>query len=260
MISLFSPAGKKALTRLFHSQTLCAFDYDGTLSPYFNDPDDVYTPDDIKARLVALRRLVPVAVVSGRSVKSLKPRLGFKPDYLVGNHGVDGLAASRKWLPKARQISVDWAKHLDQCRREKLLPPGVWLENKAFSLTFHYRGARNLVLARRRIEAAIKGLKPVPRVVRGKYVYNLVPPGLPHKGTATREIQRVARAKNSFFMGDDITDEDAFRGAPANWITVRVGKSSRSAARYYIPSFDDVPRLLEMLLDVLEMKRVQGHR
>jgi trehalose-6-phosphatase len=50
-------------------------------------------------------------------------------------------------------------------------------------------------------------------------------------------------------MGDDITDEDAFRDSRPDWLTVRVGNSARSAADFYTPGFADVERLLKLLVE-----------
>lgn len=236
-------------------KTLLAFDYDGTLTPYFTDPERVYTPPGIAKVMKHLAALTPVAVVSGRAVRSLRRRLGFPAAYLVGNHGIDGLASSRRKLPAARKTTVSWERELKALQKAGFFPQGVRLEDKKYSLTLHYRQSRNPRAARIAIQKAISRLRPKPRVVRGKYVFNCVPAGLPHKGDALREIQRLSRTKNVFFIGDDVTDEDVFRNAPKHWVTVRVGHHSQSAARFSVPGFRDVERLLLRIESELRRKQ-----
>lgn len=249
MESIFSPAGRKAVSKLATSRTLYGFDFDGTLTPYFTDPDAVFTPPDIAVLMKALCRQAKVAVVTGRALESLGPKLKFRPHYQIGNHGVDGLASARGKLGKARAVSEAWLKGIRAAEKRGDYPQGVWMEDKVFSLTFHYRSSRNTTRARRAIDKAVAGLSPRPRIVLGKYVCNLLPPGLPHKGHAMRELMKKSKSRNVFFLGDDVTDEDVFRGAPASWLTVRVGYKANSAARFYVPRFADVPRFLKLLLE-----------
>lgn len=249
MTSIFSLAGRRAIAKKITPKTLFAFDFDGTLAPYFKDPEAVYTPEPIAALMRQLCNQCTVAVITGRSIESIRPKLHFKPHYMVGNHGITGLTYSKAMLPVARKISQVWSRQLTQFDEEVGFSQGVWLEDKIFSLTFHYRNSPNRALARRRIERAIEAMDPQPRLVRGKFVYNLVPAKLPHKGDAALKIMQLSRGKNVFFMGDDVTDEDVFRNSRPGWLTVRVGNSARSAADFCTPGFRDVERLLRLLVE-----------
>ena len=98
MEPFFSPAGDAALAQFLARRPLLAFDFDGTLAPIVSRPDDARVPDTLAAMLARLAGLAPVAIVTGRQVDDVRPRLGFTPTYVVGNHGAPG-SPSAPWLP-----------------------------------------------------------------------------------------------------------------------------------------------------------------
>ena len=91
MIDLFSTEGLEALARIARRTTLYAFDFDGTLAPIVERPDDARAAPSTIALLATLGTLVPTAILTGRSVDDLKQRLEFTPLHLVGNHGAEGV-------------------------------------------------------------------------------------------------------------------------------------------------------------------------
>ncbi len=76
---------------------------------------------------------------------------------------------------------------------------------------------------------------------------NLVPDDAPDKGDAVEEIRHRTAARHVLYVGDDATDEDVFRDAATD-VTVRVGRTGRSAAAYYIPGQRAIDDLLRALL------------
>jgi len=85
-------------------------------------------------------------------------------------------------------------------------------------------------------------------VVPGKRVLNVVPTGAPDKGMALARLTRRGGFERVLFVGDDDTDEDVFRrDLGVESVGVRVGRHSKSAARYYLRRQSDVDRLLERL-------------
>ena len=86
-------------------------------------------------------------------------------------------------------------------------------------------------------------------MIGGKCVVNLLPEGAHDKGRALDELVRFDGATAAFFIGDDVTDESGFLDAPASWVTVRVGLSDDSAARFYIADQDAIDRCLALLVD-----------
>jgi trehalose 6-phosphate phosphatase len=87
-------------------------------------------------------------------------------------------------------------------------------------------------------------------VIAGKCVFNLLPDRAPDKGHALQALVEYERCAAAFFIGDDVTDEAAFVDAPPSWVTVRVGESDDSAARFFIADQDSIDRCLETLLAV----------
>ena len=90
MIPLFSDQGRMQIDRIVRPGVLCAFDFDGTLSP-FTGYENASLPQAIREKLVRLQSMTPVAILTGRALSDIRARLAFKPDYLVANHGQEGV-------------------------------------------------------------------------------------------------------------------------------------------------------------------------
>lgn len=246
MIDLFSKGSLVVLESLSFTKTLYAFDFDGTLSKIVRKPSDASILPSTAELLKELSALVPVAVISGRSVEDLRPRLGFKPRFIVGNHGLEGIDKKAFSLTRAKQISRRWAESLQEMGFE----PGVEVEDKDYSLALHYRRARNKKTARSQIQKAIEGLSPSPRVIHGKFVYNLLPAGAPHKGAALLDLLDKCRMKHILYVGDDDTDEDVFNlpYTRGQLMTIRIGKKNSSRANYYVRRQTQMNQVLRLLV------------
>ncbi|NJM10375.1 MAG: hypothetical protein HC883_05850 [Bdellovibrionaceae bacterium] len=92
---------------------------------------------------------------------------------------------------------------------------------------------------------------PQPRVIGGQLIFNLVPHGSPHKGSALTAVMKRVGCTHAIFIGDDLTDEDAF-GQPGKILSIRVGRQRGSLARFYIQGQQDMLALLEELMGRLE--------
>lgn len=248
MKKLFSARGEEALRRFLWRMPILAFDFDGTLAPLGDDPTKVRTPAKIAKLMRELDRHYRIAVISGRSARDLKRRLGFKPEFIVGNHGLEGLAEFVPRAYRAHGVCERWAPALER-RLEDLISrePGVFIENKGLTLSVHYRMAKHKRSAAQEIRRAIDKLRPEPRVVTGQDLFNLVPKGSPHKGLALMQI--TGGVYPAIFVGDDVTDEDVFRNMHEDWLGVRIGKGP-SKAHYRLDSIDDMERFLEIAKEV----------
>jgi len=89
MRHLFSHEGERALDAVMQLEPLLAFDFDGTLAPIVPMPHEARVPKAVSDGLDRLSRRLPLAIITGRSVTDVKPRLGFEPNYIVGNHGAE---------------------------------------------------------------------------------------------------------------------------------------------------------------------------
>jgi trehalose 6-phosphate phosphatase len=244
MKPLFSPSGLKALATHLATDSVVVFDFDGVLAPHRATRAGAKLRPATLQTIKRILRLAPVGVVTGRSVADVKGRLGFAPAYLVGNHGVEGLARFKGHFRRARQSNQAWSratrKFLSQIK-------GTSLDDKRVSLTLHYSQSSQSQRTKKQILAFASGLQPAPRVVLGKKVVNFVHPDSPHKGDAVVELMRLARTKHAFYIGDDRTDEDVFRLRRKEILTVRVGYKRDSAADFYIPSQVGIDRLLRKM-------------
>jgi trehalose 6-phosphate phosphatase len=237
---LLSRASRPVLTRLAQERTLCAFDFDGTLSPIADHPHRAGMRNSTRDRLACLATLYPCVVISGRARADVLEKLrGVSVARVIGNHGAETKPRVRKW----RNDIDQWKAALEP---ELCGIPGVWVEDKGLSLAIHYRQSPPAFQARRKILAATRDLRHV-RVFGGKKVVNLVVEGAPHKGAALAAERRRLKCDWVLYLGDDENDEDAFALA-GDVISVRIGLSRRSHARYYLRTQKEIDELLRRLI------------
>lgn len=244
MIYLFSEPGLKFLESVFFADTLYAFDFDGTLAPIVREPGLAKMRRQTSRLIEEINDLNSIAIISGRSLADLKDRLGFKPGFLVGNHGLEGIHSGTKKLEAFSEICESWQKLLRAYLEEI---DGVEIEDKKFSMALHYRKSRTKKHVKSKLLQAVLELKPSARIVLGKCVINIIPPGAPHKGIALLELLIKSEKKSAFYIGDDDTDEDVFALADPRIFSVRVGRRMDSAAKFYIQSQNEIDRLLELI-------------
>jgi trehalose 6-phosphate phosphatase len=239
---LFSTKGRRALKRL-RPGALLALDFDGTLVPIADHAEDAYLDKPTAQLLRELGRLTPLAILSGRGRRDLRARLGFQPKFLIGNHGLESPGHEREAREAAR-LTKAWAAQLKGA---------AGIENKTFSLSLHYRLAPNRARARARWLREIAKLQPAPRVIGGKCVFNLMPEGGVDKGRALQGLIRRTSAAQVLFIGDDDTDEEAFKLKDRRLLTVRVGRRKNSQAQFFIRRQEDVLKLLTQLKRMLSL-------
>lgn len=247
---VFGPEGEAALARLLQQRALLAFDFDGTLAPIVAQPAQARLSLAVAARLAALAERVPVAVVSGRALADLRQRLGFAPTYLLGNHGAEDADAPD--AAAALRLALDPLRVHLQAQQAQLAAAGVAIEDKGLSLALHHRLAHSQDLALAAIGLAL-GQRPAGfTVFAGKRVVNVAPQGSPDKGDALQTLVARSGAQTALFAGDDLNDEPAFRRAPPHWLTLRVGRNTDSAARFYLDSPVEMAMLLERIRQRLD--------
>ena len=250
MKNLFSSENLKLLEALSFTQSLYAFDFDGTLSKIVQRSQDATIVASTDALLKQLSKHAPVAIISSRSIKDLKSRLKFIPPYLIGNHGLEGLGIRPDALDLAHKICANWKLYLED--HLPLESSGIAIEDKSFSLAIHYRKCSAKKKAKIDILKIVSNLDPKPRIILGKCVINLLPTGAPHKGVALVELMIQAEIKSALYIGDDDTDEDVFSLPNARILTVRVGKKATSQAQFYIEGQQEINRLLKTILQFYE--------
>ena len=180
------------MSAVLATRPLLAFDIDGTLAPgSLLVPSAARLPDEVQLGLAQLAARADVAIITGRSVGDARRMLDFEPSHLIGNHGVEGLPEWHERAAMFAQTVQGWRDALAAC--EALVAHGVVLEDKRYSLSLHYRQAANPSAAYRAIRGCVDALDPVPKVIDGKAVVNLLPPGAPDKGEAMGVLMVTTR-------------------------------------------------------------------
>lgn len=245
MKDLLCKTGLETLRNFITPRTLMAFDLDGTLAPISPDPNKIKVSDEIQKKMQAIMQYLPLAIITGRNRQDAMRFLEITPNYLIGNHGSEGLPEHKESETQFIELSQGWKAKLMQCLETS--DSGVLLEDKGTSLSVHYRHADNHEQAYDQLMSIIRDLTPRPRVVEGKCVINLVPHDAPHKGDALLALLKQAGMDSAVFVGDDATDEDVFALKKDNIFTIRVGESATSQADWFVAEQTDVLRLLTEL-------------
>ena len=229
---------------------LVATDYDGTLAPLVSDPAQARP---LRESVVALRLLAAlpnthVAVISGRALRDLAGMLGEPDDvHLVGSHGSEFDPDFARSLP--REALALRARVEEELAEIAAQIPGARIEPKPASVALHYREVDEELAdaALRRVERGPAALEGV--VTRhGKKVVEL---GVlsTHKGSALAQLRQRVGATAVCFLGDDVTDEDAFAELGGPDLGIKVGEGpSRAALRVEDP--EAVARVLAALAEL----------
>lgn len=224
-------------------------DFDGTLVDIAAAPDAI-RPDPALPKLltaVAERLEGRLAVVSGRALADLDRWLGGIDVALSGSHGSEWrLSAGSETEALARPVPLAVEAQL---RRLAEAQAGLLVESKPFGVAIHYRQrpeAEETVVEAARAVCADHGLS----LKRGKMVVELVAPGV-HKGLAVEKFMALPSFSGAvpYFLGDDITDEDAFAAArDLGGGGILVGPTRETAALWRLAGVEDVFDWLEAIL------------
>lgn len=233
-------------------------DYDGTLADFHKDPTIPRPSPKTRQLLLKLadRADLSLGIVSGRRVADLRTRTQLPNRvYLAGLHGMEIEVGARRWqhpdLEAARDHVRALNERLEDVRRQVR---GMVLEDKHASIAVHVRGVapedREAALALADASAAQWVASGQLRRLTGNLVLEFLPNVACHKGDATRWIahdieERGAGPAWVVFVGDDVTDEDAFN-AVEHGVSVLVG-SRESAASYQLDNTAAVNALLSWL-------------
>jgi trehalose 6-phosphate phosphatase len=231
-------------------------DYDGTLSPIprrrikLERPLSQYTRD-LLASLSSSGR-VRISIVSGRSVDTLKRLIGLDDILYVGAHGhiIEG-PGIRFTHCIAERLSSVIDKALGEIR-EKIQIVGAVIEDKEITFSIHYRGVKrenvNIIKSiLRDVALRYYGLK----IKRGKSIFEVLPDTGWDKGKAVEYVLAMLAMNIGdglpIYIGDDTSDENAFKAVNMRGISVKVGGSCRTRAKYYVRDVGDVERFLAWL-------------
>ena len=239
-------AGPDAPPPLRLAGTALFLDFDGTLVELAEAPDLIEIPDTLPALLARLAGRLEgrLAIVSGRAIADLERYLGDAALTVSGSHGLE------LRLPGGRSLGGSAPDAMDDVRRQVARfaaeMPGLLVEEKPASAAVHFRQAPD---QEEKVGAFLAALAERTGLVlqHGKMVIELRPRGA-DKGDALRRImaEPVFAGARPLFVGDDLTDEDAFTAAAAlGGAGVLVGAPRDTAARWRLPSVAAVAQWLE---------------
>lgn len=249
----------QALERIASTERLLvALDFDGTLAPHADDPDDARAlPAAREAGLaLAAEPGVTVALVSGRAIESLQKVTDAPPEVLFsGSHGAEYLVDGELTAPPlgdTAQLNLESIRRiLDEVTQGV---PGTWVETKAYGYALHTRladpeHAQDAEGAAREAARDLGGVF----VRDGKDVleFSVVDAT---KADALAHMRELSEATAVLFAGDDVTDEDGFAALGPGDVGIKVGQGE-TRARFRVASLEHMPAVLTELLRQRERHR-----
>jgi trehalose-phosphatase len=237
---------------------LLMLDFDGTLAPIRPRPEMARLPIGTLKLLDRLGRSpdIILAIISGRKLAELKNLVPVQGIYYAGCHGLEISGPGIKFTHPRARAAIPYLKALlKDLKRLKSKLPGALIEDKGLSVAIHFRNLAGRHIAF--LDEQISGLEnKYPRLLcqPGRKVYDFRPNVSWDKGRAVKLLLRKFHSKNPFpvYIGDDATDEDAFRALRGIGLTILVENPergrSRTTAVYRLASTSQVKLLLKSLI------------
>jgi len=226
-------------------------DFDGTLTPFRPHPDQVLLNNGMRRAVARLGQnpRVRVWIISGRKHADVRNKIGVAGIRYLGLHGWETrqgreLSAVRESSESLLPCMKAWANRVV---RET---PETWLEDKGAVLTIHYARASpsNIRKVRDEVVRYLEPHRSAFYVFAGERSLEMIPVEVKDKGAAVRRLWRRARPGTlPVFVGDDAVDEPAFLALAEEGITVQVGRTAPTHARYRVFSIAEVRVFLERL-------------
>lgn len=245
------------ISRQAEGKRLAVFlDYDGTLTPIVDTPEQAVMAEEVRKTVQELARHCPVGIISGRDLEDVRDKVRIDSIFYAGSHGFD--IAGPKGVLSEHVVGEDFLPALDKAEknlsRQLGSVPGLLVERKKFAIAIHYR----LVEPDKVAEVAtvvddIAARYPTLRKSSGKKIIELLPRMDWHKGKALFSLLNALQLDGDevlpLYIGDDVTDEDAFKALADRGIGIVVqGDSNETAAAFGLGDPDEVRRFLLELI------------
>src|SRR5438105_7329512 len=253
----------EALAQRFAGKRPAVFlDYDGTLTPIRDRPEDAVISDSMREAVRRLAERVPVVVVSCRDRRVVQERMGLDNLIVAGSHGFD------IWSPAGGAIQREEGASFEGLLREveaKLRAglaeiPGALVEPKKSSVAAHFRlvAEEHRPRVKEIVDAILSEHPEELKVTPGKMVFEIQPRLDWDKGKAVLYLLEALDLNRDdvvpVYLGDDITDEDAFRALAGRGIGFFVGSANdpenagpTTAADYVLNTMGEVEEFLNRL-------------
>jgi trehalose-phosphatase len=245
---------------------LALTDFDGTLVPLEDHPEDVTVPAETRALLESFKSnpRLSIGVISGRSLADLEARVGVPGIWYVGNHGFELRTPSGT---RRAFYDAEAARYVRAVERELADVTsniaGVQIENKGPTLAVHYRrvDADRIGRVEQACRDAFYRHQKRLRLISGMCVHELRLREGFTKGTAVRVIRKESpRHLLPFYFGDDVTDDDVFRVLQGTGVCVRVGRRPSRLAEFSIAGPNDLLDVLSRISSILQGSSKPEHK
>ena len=237
-------------------------DYDGTLTPIVRDPHKAFLPSKYREVIASLLRNEKhfVCIISGRAIEQLKEFIRLKGIVLAGNHGMEIAGPDISYVNDGGLRAKGLLGEIAHMLKRKLRDfAGVLVEDKGLTVSVHYRmlPVRHHPRLKESFYREMERYETSNMVVvtGGKKVLEVRPNVVWNKGSAVNWIlgylsdHLSGESPYPIYMGDDETDEDAFRALRGRGLTVLVSpRKKESEATYFVRDVDEVYRLLRLFV------------
>jgi trehalose 6-phosphate phosphatase len=237
-------------------------DYDGTLTPIVERPELAVLPNKMRTTLKVLAELCTVCVVSGRMRSDVEHLVGLDSLTYAGSHGFDIVGPQGTEIQ--HEVGEDYVPILEKAARElrsRLASVrGVIVEGKVFAVAVHFRMVAPREVSE--VERAVDDMlaqHPALRKTGGKKVFELRPNINWDKGKAVLWLLDALGLNRSdvvpFYIGDDVTDRDAFQAIRGKGISILVSEEAEFAcADYRLSDTTEVGTFLDELIALISEK------
>ena len=227
-----------------HRMIALFLDFDGTLVTIQPHPDAVHMDAGARRTLAVLARSprFRVWVVSARRQADVSSRISVPGIRYLGLYGWERAPIHARPPGPVAHVKTFLTGSLPA-------HPNIWIEDKEHTIAVHYRSAPETVRAAafERVQRAVAPWRPALRIAPGKAVWEILPTTFGNKGAAVRrELAAVPSQALPVYLGDDLSDEDAFAALP-HGVSIRVGPRRNTRARYHLEGVGQVHGFLEKL-------------
>ncbi len=241
---------EKNLLLLKNKKLLLMFDFDGTLTPLTPRPEDTKLNQNTRNLLKKIAEKYITYIVSGRDIKFLQKTIKLKNINYIGSHGLempksDLVVIPPKWNDFLKDLTI---KLNDRIKKIN----GSFIEIKTHSICLHYREVKEADLIY--IKQLKKELKTTIfeneklKIKNGILAFEILPPLNWHKGKAVKWLLTKYPQYYPIYIGDDKTDEFAFKMLKEKGLTIVIGKK-KSMANYYFNEQTEIIKFLKLLIN-----------
>ncbi|RLN30429.1 hypothetical protein C2845_PM05G21830 [Panicum miliaceum] len=257
------------IVQLAASKEIVLFlDYDGTLSPIVNDPDEAYISDEMRRTLQDVARCFKTSIVSGRARAKVLKFVGIDEINYAGSHGMDiklSTATTEEehgsYQPAEEHLAAITEVYNSLLRATKEID-GAGVENNKYCVSVHFRNVatEDHLRVRKVVEEVLQTKGGGLKMTEGHKVYEVRPPTHWNKGDAVLYLLEHLRLGDlakvfPIYIGDDRTDEDAFKALreKTSGVGILVSEAAKQTHAFY--TLEDPSQVMEFLKLLVRGKR-----